>query len=103
MNVKGVPFDVKRSEMLNLANASKMEKINQEHGSFAEALKNNIQRTNELQINADRMDKMFAAGLVDNISDVAVASTKADIAVSYTVEIVSKVLNAYNEIMRMQL
>lgn len=41
-------------------------------------------------------------GMIDNIADVTIAPTKADIAISYAVEIISKVLNAYNEIMRLQ-
>lgn len=71
--------------------------------SFAKILENSLKETNRLQLQADRMDQLFAAGMIDNIADVTIASTKADIALSYTVEIVSKVLNAYNELMRMQL
>lgn len=71
--------------------------------SFAKVLENSLKETNRLQLEADRMDKLFAAGMIDNIADVTIASTKADIALSYTVEVVSKVLNAYNELMRMQL
>lgn len=66
---------------------------------FGEALSN----VNKLQNEAEKMDKLFAAGLVDNIADVTIASTKADIAISYAVEITSKVLSAYNELMRLQL
>lgn len=66
---------------------------------FGEALSN----VNKLQNEAEKMDQLFAAGLVDNIADVTIASTKADIAISYAVEITSKVLSAYNELMRLQL
>lgn len=71
--------------------------------SFLKVLEDSLKETNRLQLEADRMDSLFAAGMIDNIADVTIASTKADIAVSYTVEIISKVLNAYNEIMRLQL
>ncbi|MDO4753798.1 MAG: flagellar hook-basal body complex protein FliE [Bacillota bacterium] len=71
--------------------------------SFAKVLENSLKETNRLQLEADRMDKLFAAGMIDNIADVTIASSKADIALSYTVEVISKVLNAYNELMRLQL
>lgn len=70
---------------------------------FAELLNNSIEKVNKLQLDAERMDKLFAAGLVDNVADVTIAATKADIAVSYAVEITNKVLAAYNELMRLQL
>ncbi len=103
MAVSKIPFDVQRATLLEAGNRAKIKDANEESGSFASILKNSIEHANQLQLEADRMDKLFAAGMVDNIADVTIASTKADIAVSYTVEMVSKVLNAYNEIMRMQL
>ncbi len=70
--------------------------------SFAKILGDSIAETNRLQLESEKMDKLYAAGLIDDIADVTIASTKADIAISYTVEVISKVLNAYNEIMRLQ-
>lgn len=81
----------------------KQSEIKAASESFAKILENSLKETNRLQLEADRMDRLFAAGMIDNVADVTIASTKADIALSYTVEIVSKVLNAYNELMRMQL
>lgn len=86
-----------------IANNKKTVEGAQGGTSFAKVLEDSLKETNRLQLEADNMDKLFAAGLVDNIADVTIASTKADIAISYTVEIISKVLNAYNEIMRLQL
>ncbi len=103
MDVSKIPFDVKKAALLEARNRAKLDDANVASTSFADILKNSIEHTNQLQLEAERMDNLFAAGMVDNIADVTIASTKADIAVSYTVEIVSKVLNAYNEIMRMQL
>lgn len=71
--------------------------------SFSKVLEDSLKETNRLQLEASRMDRLFAAGAVDNIADVTIAATKADIALSYSVEIISKVLNAYNELMRLQL
>lgn len=82
---------------------SKQGEIKAASDSFAKILGDSMAETNRLQLEAERMDKMFAAGFVDNIADVTIASTKADVAISYTVEIISKVLNAYNEIMRLQI
>lgn len=84
-------------------NADKRNEIKAAADTFAKILSDSITETNRLQLEADKMDTLFAAGMIDNIADVTIASTKADIAISYAVEIISKVLNAYNEIMRLQL
>jgi flagellar hook-basal body complex protein FliE len=45
----------------------------------------------------------FAIGDIDNIHEVMIAQEKATVALQYTVQIRDKVLEAYNEIMRMQI
>ena len=41
-------------------------------------------------------------GKIDNVADVMVAQEKASIALQYTVQLRNKLLDAYNEIMRIQ-
>jgi flagellar hook-basal body complex protein FliE len=45
----------------------------------------------------------FAAGRTDNIHQVMIAAEKSDIALQFTMQIRNKILDAYNEIMRMQI
>lgn len=61
-----------------------------------------INETNQLQKDADQMGIDFALGKNDNVSDLMIAQEKASIALQYTVQIRDKVLEAYNQIMRMQ-
>lgn len=69
--------------------------------SFADILKNAINNVNDLQINADNLTNDLAAGKTDNIHEVLIAGEKATVALDLTMQIRNKVLDAYNEIMRM--
>ncbi|TCT16418.1 flagellar hook-basal body complex protein FliE [Natranaerovirga pectinivora] len=70
---------------------------------FFNSAMNLVNQTNALEKEANQMSIDFAAGKVDSIHDVMIAQEKANIALQYTVEIRNKVLEAYNEIMRIQL
>ncbi|MCT4545380.1 MAG: flagellar hook-basal body complex protein FliE [Vallitalea sp.] len=61
-----------------------------------------INDTNDLQKKSDQITMDFAAGKTDNFVDVMIASEKASVALQYTTLLRNKVLDAYNEIMRMQ-
>lgn len=62
---------------------------------------NGLQEVNNLQQTADQAAADLAVGKVDNIHDVMIAQEKANIALQFTVEVKNKVLEAYNQIMRM--
>ena len=61
-----------------------------------------MQNVNDLQHESDRMSAALAAGQVDDISQVIVAAEKADIALQLTLAVRNKAVEAYQEIMRMQ-
>ncbi|PKM56963.1 MAG: flagellar hook-basal body complex protein FliE [Firmicutes bacterium HGW-Firmicutes-3] len=67
------------------------------------AAMSNIEGTNSLTKKADQMSIDFAVGKIDNIADVMIAQEKASIALQFTVQLRNKLLDAYNEIMRIQL
>ena len=69
---------------------------------FFNSAMNLINQTNTLEKEANQKSIDFAAGKIDSIHAVMIAQEKANIALQYTVEIRNKVLEAYNEIMRMQ-
>lgn len=71
--------------------------------SFAKVLMDSLKEVNRLQNESVTMDKLFAAGVIDNIADVTIAAAKADISLNYAVEIINKMFSAYNELMRLQL
>lgn len=69
---------------------------------FKEFLLESLEKVSNDQKNADALDEALILGEVDNIHEVMVASQKAEISLSFAVEIRNKVLEAYKEIMRIQ-
>lgn len=57
----------------------------------------------KLQKNAETAELNFAMGYSSNTHDLALAQKKASIAIQYTVKVTNKVLDAYKEIMNIQL
>ncbi len=70
---------------------------------FSDYLTNALKETNELLIKADKISDDFAAGRTDSIHQVLIAAEKADVALQYTMQVRNKIMDAYNEIMRMQI
>lgn len=71
--------------------------------SFANVLKNAINNVNDMQIESDRMTNQLASGQATDLHNVMITAQKASITLETTVQIQQKVIDAYNEIMRMQL
>lgn len=71
--------------------------------SFSDFLNDAINKVNDLQIQSEQVANDFAAGNTDNIHDVMIAAEKADIALQFTMQIRNKIMDAYSEIMRMQI
>ena len=80
----------------------KKSDINQPTG-FSDFLKQALENVNALEQNADNSRMLLASGKIDNLHQVMIDAEKAAIAVQFTVQIRNKVMEAYNEIMRMQL
>ncbi|MDK2798588.1 MAG: flagellar hook-basal body complex protein FliE [Clostridiales bacterium] len=75
----------------------------QQKVSFSEFLNNAIANVNQLQNDAAKSNELLAAGKVENLHQVMIDSEKAGIALQFTIQIRNKIMDAYNEIMRMQL
>jgi len=70
--------------------------------TFGETLKDAIQEVNQLQKTSDKKMQDMATGKTDNIPDVMIAAEKADIALKLLVQVRSKIIDAYHEVMKMQ-
>ncbi|NLW56219.1 MAG: flagellar hook-basal body complex protein FliE [Firmicutes bacterium] len=68
---------------------------------FAQVLQGYLDEVNKLQIQSEQLDQQLAAGTLENIHDATVAAEKAALAIELTVQIRNKVIEAYQEIMRM--
>ncbi|HBL36860.1 MAG TPA: flagellar hook-basal body complex protein FliE [Firmicutes bacterium] len=93
---------IETSGLLSLKNPE-MSKPNQNNvtGEFEEMLKGYIGEVNKLQLKAEEMDQQFAAGTIENVHEVTIAAEKAALALDLTLQIRNKVVEAYQEIMRM--
>ncbi len=70
--------------------------------SFADTLKDAVGEVNTLHKVSDRKMQDLATGRTDNVADVMIAAEKADIALRVMVQVRNKIIDAYNEIMKMQ-
>ena len=70
--------------------------------AFGEYLTDALKETNALENNAAALNAALAAGEIDDVSQVVIASQKADIALNLTLQVRNRAVSAYQEIMRMQ-
>lgn len=71
--------------------------------SFSTALKDAINQVNADQIQSDTLTTKMANGENVDLHNVMIASQKANITLSATIEIRNKVVEAYQEVMRMNI
>lgn len=69
---------------------------------FSETVKKAVSEVNELQTEADQLATKLAAGDAVEIHQAMIAMQKASTALQFTVQVRNKVIEAYQEIMRMQ-
>lgn len=69
--------------------------------SFEEMLSSSARQVNALQLEADEMVRRLAIGDVDDISEVVLASSRAQIALTMLMELRNKFVEAYQLLSRM--
>ena len=69
---------------------------------FTDMLANAISETNKKQVEADRAIEKLSSGEDKNIHEAMITLEKADISVRLLVQMRNKIIEAYQEIMRMQ-
>lgn len=70
--------------------------------SFSDLLRDAITSVNDLQVQADHAAVGLATGTIDDLHSVTIATTKAELALQLTLQIRNRVIEAYQEISRMQ-
>jgi len=71
-------------------------------GSFGTLLQQAVDRVNGTQYDADAAARAFALGQAPSVHDTMIAMEKADLSLRLTTKVRNKVVEAYQEIMRMQ-
>jgi flagellar hook-basal body complex protein FliE len=72
-------------------------------GTLLNSAMSNLSETNGLINNQEEEQIKFAMGLSENTHDLSIASAKASAALQYTVALRDKFIEAYKEIMQMQM
>ncbi|WLR43544.1 flagellar hook-basal body complex protein FliE [Bacillus carboniphilus] len=77
--------------------------ITNSNQNFSTYLKEALKETNELQVQSDKLTTMMANGHDVDLDQVMIAAEKANVALQATLEVRNKVIESYQEIMRMQI
>ncbi len=70
--------------------------------AFSDVLAKALNDVNSLQASAKEASIKLASGQIQDISEVVIASEKASIAIQLTMQVRNKAIDAYQEVMRMQ-
>jgi flagellar hook-basal body complex protein FliE len=81
---------------------SKVKPDNQVEG-FSQIFKQKLDEVKAAQNHSDKLTNELVTGEVKDIHEVMIASQKASLSLQLTVQVRNKVVEAYQEVMRMQL
>lgn len=70
--------------------------------SFAATIEESLSKVNEMQEEKSRMIEEFATGKNQNVHELMISLQKAGLAMDMTAAVRNKVMQAYQELMRMQ-
>lgn len=93
----------KISSFLNFDDFGEKKIVANKDNNFGEFLNNAVNQVNEMQLESEEYKKMLAVGELDNLHDLSIASEKANVALQVTMSIRGKIVEAYKEIMRIQI
>ena len=82
--------------------AKQTSTISQVETSFGDILKNMVAETNQQQQNADQAMQQLHSGGEKNLLGAMISMEKAEISLRYMIQARNKAIDAYQEIMRMQ-
>ena len=71
--------------------------------SFSDMLKDSINDVNKLQHEAEKSMTALATGRAENVHSTMIAVEKAELSFKLMMQVRNKVLDAYREVMRMQI
>ncbi len=81
----------------------KFDNVEKESGAgFKETIGNFVNEVNDLQMKAGESVENFATGKVENVHEVMIAMSKAEVSFKFMMETRNKLIDAYKEIIRMQ-
>lgn len=92
------------SELLNNPKSldAKSKSTREATQSFAETIEESLAKVNEMQMDKSLMIQDFASGKNQNVHELMITLQKAGLAMDMTSAVRNKVMQAYQEIMRIQ-
>lgn len=106
-NINSLSLDNISTNSVSSLTGNLFEETEQAEGTLFDAFLNtainNISTTNNYLSDAENEKIKFALGETDNTHDLTISLQKASTALQYTVAIRDKLLDAYKEIMQMQI
>ncbi|MCT4662507.1 MAG: flagellar hook-basal body complex protein FliE [Tissierellales bacterium] len=79
-----------------------IKKVAGSNVTFSDVLDKVLSEVNTLQKEDIKAKEALSLGNIDNLHDPMIASEKADIALQFTLKVHGKIIEAYKEIMRLQ-
>ena len=95
------PLEMTPVQMSARINPGELE-VKEPVKSFGEFMVDALKQANELELESQKLNAALAAGRIEDISQVVVASQKAEIALQLTLQLRNRATAAYQEVMRMQ-
>jgi flagellar hook-basal body complex protein FliE len=96
--VKNRDFNIPKSSASNAV--SRGESVAEEKTSFEELLASSMKEVNALQLESDDKIRKLATGDVEDISEVVLASSRAEVALRMFMELRNKFVDAYQQLSR---
>ncbi|MFW6387485.1 MAG: flagellar hook-basal body complex protein FliE [Thermodesulfobacteriota bacterium] len=96
--IQDISIDTHLKSLLSESGAGKSTSAT----GFADMLADAVNQTNEAQLDADKAAVALQTGKAENLHEVMLSMEEADISMRLMVQMRNKALDAYQEIMRMQ-
>ena len=87
---------------LNSQNINANNSVDQSNGSFENVLKSAMNEVNQTQVDGYKAMQGIATGDVKNIQEAVQKIEEAELSLKLALEVKNKALNAFKEVMRMQ-
>lgn len=94
--------NIRDSKSLSVEGPSSLDSSSDTGKSFADTLKDAVSSVNELQKSSDKFAQNIATGKTDDVAGAMIAAERADIALRVMVQVRNKIIDAYQEVMKMQ-
>lgn len=87
---------------VNSLAAASTEKEGESKGTFQDLLTNAIKEADDAYVTASEGTQALLTGDADNLAQIMVDSTKAELSLNLVIQVRNKIVDAYTEIMGMQ-